>query len=201
MYDWRRMTDAERREVLACRKAAGHPWHRPPDQDWGERAYHVTAACFEHAPIMGASPARMADFADRLLDALEGACQHLHAWCVLPNHYHVLAEARTLRDMTAALGRLHGRTSFEWNGEDRARGRKVWYSCENRAIRSERHFWATTNYVHYNPVHHGYVTRWDDWPFSSAQAFLDEVGREEAARIWRDHPLLDYGKGWDDPQM
>ena len=201
MYDWRRLTDAERREVLACRRAAQHPWHRPPHEDWGEGAYHVSAACFEHAPIIGNTPARMEDYTRRLLDALDDCCHHLHAWCVLPNHYHLLADAENLKLITAALGKLHGRTSFTWNGEDSARGRRVWYSCENRAIRSDRHLWATMNYVHHNPVHHGYVTRWEDWPFSSAQAFLDEVGRDEAARVWREYPVLDYGRGWDDAEM
>ncbi len=57
------------------------------------------------------------------------------------------------------------------------------------------------NYVHHNPVHHGYAERWDAWPFSSANAYLDEVGRDEAARVWREYPLLDYGKGWDDPRL
>ncbi len=57
------------------------------------------------------------------------------------------------------------------------------------------------NYVHHNPVHHGYAAQWDEWPFSSAQAFLDEVEHGEAERVWRDYPLLDYGKGWDDRDM
>jgi len=201
MYDWRRMTDAERREALAGRKAALHPWHRPPQQDWGEHTYHVSAACFEHAPIIGATPQRLADCVRRLIDALRDCSTVVYAWCVLPNHYHLLVEAPSLKALNACLGIFHGRTSFDWNGEDGARGRKVWYSSENRAIRSARHFWATMNYVHHNPVHHRYVTRWDEWPFSSAQGFLDEVGHGEAERVWRDYPLLDYGRGWDDRDM
>jgi putative transposase len=57
------------------------------------------------------------------------------------------------------------------------------------------------NYVHHNPVHHRYVSCWEDWPYSSARDFLHDVGREEAAGIWRRYPLLDYGKGWDEPEM
>ena len=65
-------------------------------------------------------------------------------------------------------------------------------------MRNEDHFWATMNYIHHNPVKHGYVSRWDEWDWSSATDFMESVGREEAMRIWKDHPLLDYGKGWDD---
>jgi len=58
-----------------------------------------------------------------------------------------------------------------------------------------------TRYIHHNPVRHGYVTRWQDWPYSSAQEFLAGLSREEAERIWREYPLEDYGKGWDEPGM
>ena len=64
-----------------------------------------------------------------------------------------------------------------------------------------RHKWAVVNYIHNNPVHHGYVARWQDWPFSSAVAFLDEVGYPRAQRIWVDYPVLDMGKDWDDPEQ
>ena len=67
-----------------------------------------------------------------------------------------------------------------------------------RYMRNDAHFWATMNYVHNNPVHHGYVERWQDWPFSSAQEYLAEMGREFAEKTWREYPVLDYGKGWDD---
>jgi putative transposase len=64
-------------------------------------------------------------------------------------------------------------------------------------MRSERHFWTSLNYIHNNPVRHRYVERWQDWPYSSASAFLESVGRETAEEIWRNYPLLDYGMDWD----
>jgi putative transposase len=68
-------------------------------------------------------------------------------------------------------------------------------------MRNDAHFWATMNYVHHNPVRHGYVERWQDWPFSSALEYLQRVGPQQAARIWQTYPLLDYGEGWDDPEL
>jgi putative transposase len=64
-------------------------------------------------------------------------------------------------------------------------------------IKSHRHFWASVNYIHHNPVKHGYINKWQDWPWSSAAEFLDRVGRSAAEKIWRQFPILDYGKGWD----
>ena len=65
-------------------------------------------------------------------------------------------------------------------------------------LTADGHFWATVNYIHHNPVKHGYVEKWDEWPYSSAVDYLREIGREEATAVWKSYPLLDYGKGWDD---
>jgi putative transposase len=124
-------------------------------------------------------------------------CSRIYAWCVLPNHYHVLLRTEHIEELRSKIGQFHGRSAFEWNREDNQRGRKVWYNCFERPMKSERHFWATLNYVHHNPVHHGYVKRWSDWPWSSALQYLEKVGPEKAKQIWLGYPILDYGKKWD----
>ncbi|MCP4645371.1 MAG: hypothetical protein GY851_33315 [bacterium] len=139
----------------------------------------------------------MSEFEDAVLNALEPKTVAIVAWSVMPNHYHALIETESLEDTLRGIAQLHGRTSFRWNQEEDRRGRKVWYNCMERAIRSERHLWATLNYVHHNPVHHGYVDYWQDWPYSSATAYLASVGREEARRVWLEYPILDYGASWD----
>jgi putative transposase len=159
--------------------------------------YLVTASCFEHAPIIGKNPERLTECEEQMLAACQQHASKIYAWCVLPNHYHLLVGSRRIKSLCRALGSFHGRSSFRWNGEDGHRGRKVWYRCFDREIRSERHFWATLNHIHHNPVHHGYVEKWQDWIWSSAANFLENVGRERAAQIWKDYPILDYGKGWD----
>lgn len=107
-------------------------------------------------------------------------------------------QRRDLRETISALGKLHGRTSHAWNGEDSMRGRKVWSPPADRLIRNEAHFWATMNYIHHNPIKHGHAQKWHDWPFSSAIQFLEMTGKEESARIWQSYPILNYGAGWDD---
>jgi putative transposase len=137
----------------------------------------------------------MWDFSQALLASFE---ETPAAWCVLPNHYHLLIRTGDIKQTVNQLGRLYGRTSYRWNGEEEARGRKVWHSVSDRMISSSEHFRATVNYIHHNPVKHGNAATWHDWPFSSAEDFLESQGREEAASIWRSYPVLDYGKGWDD---
>jgi putative transposase len=143
----------------------------------------------------------MADFELTLLQTLGQNAERIIAWCVLPNHYHSPIETRSILKVVGNIGRMHGQTSFRWNGEEDRRGRKVWFNCAERFMRSERHFWATVNYIHHNPVRHGYVSRWQDWPFSSAGGYLSEMGREKAREIWLEHPLRDYGESWDAAEL
>lgn len=201
MYLWRQLNERQRRELVSFRSFHGRPWHSPMHRENQNGRYLFTAACYEHQHIVGLTPERMASFADDLLTVIERHSQEIYAWCVLPNHYHVLALSRELPELLRALGQLHGRTSFRWNGEEERRGRKVWFNCAETGMKSDRHFWATLNYVHHNPVHHGYVEHWQDWPFSSGAAFLDSVGREKATVLWKEYPLGEYGQEWDPSEL
>lgn len=89
---------------------------------------------------MGASIVRMQTFSENLLALFDELDSQVHAWCVLPNHYHLLVNIRDLSAAISALGKLHGRTSHAWNSEDNLRGRKVWSPPADRLIRSENHF-------------------------------------------------------------
>jgi len=199
MYDWRKMNDEERARTLEERKARKQPWHAPPHWEYeGLVRFIVTAACYEYKHIIGDSRERMAEFEIDLLNTCENFGVRLYAWCVLPNHYHILIQTdKTKEFQKGGLGKLHGQTSFQWNGEDNQRGRKIWHKSFERPMKSNRHFWASLNYVHHNAVHHGYVKRWQDWPFSSANNFVENFGREKTVEIWKKYPILDYGKDWD----
>jgi putative transposase len=200
MYEWRKLTPQQRKRVVALRKEREFPWHRPPHMR-GVGWYHLSASCFAHRNIIGTCERRMTEFTQELLGTIGDACglQTLGAWCVLPNHYHVLVLTQTsLQEITKSLGQLHGRTSRRWNLEESALGRRCWYAAADRGIRNADHYWAAMNYIHHNAVKHRQVARWQDWPWSSARDFLARVTRKEAERIWREYPPLDMGAGWDD---
>jgi putative transposase len=157
----------------------------------------ITAACYEHAHIIGASHRRLTEFEIKILQACEKYCTDTYAWCILPNHYHLLVRTETLKALIHELGLVHGRTSLKWNGEDKSRGRQVWHNCFERKIKSEAHYYASLNYVLNNAVYHGYVEKWQDWAWSNASQYLEDVGTDEAERVWKEYPLNDYGKKWD----
>jgi putative transposase len=198
MYYWRKLSEDQRAEVVQYRRIQKLPKHSPPHFDLeGDRRYLLSAACYEHKHVVGESPSRMTKCEADLLAICQDHSSAIYAWCLLPNHYHILLRTSTMKDLRKEIGLFNGRSSFEWNGEDDCRGRKVWHNCFERGIRSARHYFASLNYVLNNAVHHGYVDRWQDWPWSNAREYLDSVGRERAAEIWREYPVLDYGKKWD----
>ena len=156
----------------------------------------MTGTCFEHQRILH-DTSRLAWFEDKLLSQLREFQTSCAAWVVLPNHYHVLVKIEEFRAFARSIGQLHGRTSFEMNREDDARGRQVWYRSQDRCMRSEAHYFTTLNYIHNNPVKHGYVKKWTEWPYSSIHWYLKTKGRDWLLDVWRSYPVLNYGDAWD----
>lgn len=199
MYLWRKLTKAQREDALKYRRTRHFPKHSLPHFDFeGEHQYLISAACYEHAHIIGKSPERMTECEQDVLKACQKFTTEIYAWCILPNHFHVLLKSSEIKALRKEIGLFNGRSSYKWNGEDDARGRIVWRNCFERKIKSERHFYASLNYVLNNPAHHGYVKRWQDWIWSNASEYLEKIGNEKALEIWREYPILDYGKKWDE---
>lgn len=197
MYRYRRMTREQRQACVDHRRDRGFPWHSPPHPEAPGEYRIVTATCFEHAHLLDTSD-RLQWFENELLTTLKECGTPCAAWCVLPNHYHLLVGIVSMSSFSRELGRLHGRTSRALNLRDNTAGRRVWFRCQDRCMRSERHFYASLNYIHHNPVKHGYVERWQDWPFSSADWYLAMKGRDWLVDVWRNYPVRDYGAKWDD---
>jgi putative transposase len=93
VYLWRKLTPEQRASLLSWRKQRSFPWHTPPHALHGQGTYHLTAACLDHTLHIGYSAERMADFCAALLSAVTPVAVGIHAWCVLPNHYHLRIRA------------------------------------------------------------------------------------------------------------
>src|SRR5688572_20527445 len=107
-YIWRKLTAEQRIDLLHWRKSHSLPWHRPPHRASNHTRYHLTAACFEHQHFVGHSRERMESFCNTLLGVLTKQGAHVHAWCVLPNHYHTLIDTNAIPHLLSELGRKHG---------------------------------------------------------------------------------------------
>lgn len=198
-YEYRKLSIKEREQLVIYRSARGYPRHAPPHPFRETGAYLISAANFEHRSIMR-SPERRTEFEALLLNSLKEIADELIAWVILPNHYHFLASVPSLDFVSSALKQLHGATSRQWNIEDGLTGkRRVWYKFADTCIRNDTHLHLAFNYIHYNPVKHGYVSDPYDWHWSSLPLYADDKGRDWHRDHWKSYtPPTDFGKDWDD---
>ena len=199
-YEYRKMTTEEREQVLRQRRERGYPLHDPPHPFREAGWYMLTAANFEHAPIMAALD-RRTDFEVRLIEGMRAIHADVFGWAILPNHYHILVGVESLDDVSPVLKQLHGTTSREWNLADNQTGkRRVWYKFADRMIRNDAHFYRALNYIHYNPVKHRYVDDPYAWLWTSLHNYAEAegYGRAWLREKWKAYPPGDFGKGWDD---
>ena len=196
MYDYRKMTPEECLEVLRERKERGYPLHSPPHYKGIEGIYLITATCYEHHSVFDTFDL-LSLLRDTVLNRFTNAESPYSAWVFLPTHYHILLNTPDLTFVGEALRKAHSRTAAKANYMQGKQGRRVWYRYSDRMMRSERHYWATVNYIHYNPIKHGYVDNMSAWPWSSVHDYWDSLGEEDMRQKWKQYPIRDYGKGWD----
>lgn len=195
-YEYWRLSPEEREEVVRLRRQRGFPAHSPPHPIRDAGCYLITAATYLHAPILERAE-RRTEFEERLLTAMATHGVQVHGWVILPNHYHVLCTVDSLDRVSEALRRLHGTTSRQWNLEDGRVGRTVWYRFADRRMRDERQAQRALNYLHVNPVKHGWTDDAYSWPWSSLGEYLADDGRAALRERWRKYPPEGMGGDWD----
>ena len=92
----------------------------------------------------------------------------LLGWVIMPNHVHVLVEAKM---PLAKMVQTWKSVSAHRLGRGSIRQREYW----DRSIRDERHFRQTLTYIHDNPVKAGLCAMAKDWVFSSAWRERDQA--------------------------
>lgn len=96
----------------------------------------------------------------------------LHAWCIMPNHVHVLIEPHiSLRRIVQAWKAYSGRWALANNARLglEIEGRAFWMrDYWDRFIRDDRHLQAVVAYIENNPVAAGLCASPEHWPWSSA---------------------------------
>jgi putative transposase len=94
------------------------------------------------------------------------------AWCLMPNHVHLILVPAHEDGLGAALGPVHRRYTWEVNQREGWRGH-LWQSRFASFPMDEAHLHACMRYVELNPVRAGLAERPEQWRWSSARAHLD----------------------------
>lgn len=102
----------------------------------------------------------------------DGGLYRLIAWCIMPNHVHVLiAPLAELGRIVKSWKSYSGRWAMGRNAELGlgVPGKAFWMrEYWDRYIRDQKHFDAVVEYIHQNPVKAGLCATPDAWPWSSA---------------------------------
>jgi len=134
------------------------------------------------------------------------AKHHVEIWayCLMPNHVHLIAVPETKEGLNSAIGEAHRRYNTRrvnfrkgWRGH-------LWQRQFSSFIMEERYLFACTRYVELNPVRAGLVEKPEKWLWSSAGPHIkgqDDVlvKADPLRRIigidWKKFLAVDTGSG------
>jgi len=107
-----------------------------------------------------------------------GKYQQTYAYCLMPNHFHMLVRASRMEEEAEGLTQ---KWSNFLNGYAQSFNRKhgTWGSVFQRhlprkLVTDEDALKLLVHYIHYNPVKHGFTTNPWRWKYSSLRALLSE---------------------------
>ena len=108
-------------------------------------------------------------YLDGLLEYATRFEMEVWAYCLMPNHVHLLVVGRHRDSLPKAIGNAHRRHSrtvnvrYEWTGH-------LWANRYYSSALDETHLWTAVRYVELNPVRAGIVSDPVDYRWSSARA-------------------------------
>ncbi len=112
-----------------------------------------------------------AAYRDWLAEAAHEARVSVWAWCLMPNHVHLILVPQDDDGLRRALARVHRRYARLIHARRRRTGH-FWQGRYGAVAMDEDHLAAAYRYVNLNPVRARLVGRAEDWPWSSARALL-----------------------------
>ena len=93
------------------------------------------------------------------------------AYCLMPNHVHLILVPSDADGLRAALGETHRRYARHVNSREDWRGH-LWQERFRSFPMEESHLLACARYVELNPVRAGLAEKPEAWPWSSTRAHL-----------------------------
>jgi REP element-mobilizing transposase RayT len=134
----------------------------------------------DHARIFNDDAARI--FLCELRDACALHRVEVHAYCILPNHYHVLLHTPA-GGLSATMQRASSRFTQSVNRLRRRDGPLFKGRFRSIAIEDDAHLVRVSQYIHLNPVEAGLVTSPQAWPWSSVAVYLGSADKPEWLHI------------------
>jgi REP-associated tyrosine transposase len=113
------------------------------------------------------------------------------AYCLMPNHVHLIVVPKTEDGLRRAIGEAHRRYTRRVNFREQWRGH-LWQGRFASFVLDEPHLLACARYVELNPVRAGLTTAPSKYRWSSASAYIK---RKDDCLV-KVGPLLGLAKNW-----
>jgi len=130
-------------------------------------------------------------YIDLLSEYSKQAETEIWAWCLMPNHVHLVMVPSHEDGLRSVLGETHRRYTRHVNFRQRWRGH-LWQERFHSFLMDEKYLLATVRYVEMNPVAAGLCEAPWDWRFSSARAHLEE----KDDTLVRVRPMMERVNDW-----
>jgi putative transposase len=114
-------------------------------------------------------------YRDLLAESAAKAHTEIWAYCLMPNHVHLVLTPGDPDGLRRTLGDLHRRYTAHINARNKWTGH-LWQGRFGSVAMDEEHLFAAIRYVALNPVRARLVSRAQDWAWSSARANLAGIG-------------------------
>ncbi len=120
---------------------------------------------------------RFADIVTRELHALHPENYHLHAYCLMSNHGHLLIDQQDIPEpppiegkhytsLSHAMRLLKGRSGYACAALLGRKGAFWQHESYDHVVRNEKELMRILNYIVNNPVKAGLINDWRDWPYT-----------------------------------
>ena len=166
------------------------------------RIARVIAPGYPHHIIQRGNRRQQTFFSDAdyaaYIDLMGEWCRHhgvdIWAYCLMPNHVHLVAVPETGDALRLGIGEAHRRYTRHINFREGWRGH-LWQGRFSSYVMDETYLIACVRYIETNPVRARLANKPEDWPWSSAVAHM----RKENDRLVNAMPLLQMITGdWND---
>ena len=144
----------------------------------GGYAYHVLNRANRRATLFG-SEGDYAAFERILADALHRDTSRLLAYCLMPNHWHLVLcpEGDTAGSLARLMRWVTMTHALRWHAQHGTRGTGHVYQGRYKSfpVQADAHLLAVMRYVERNPLRAGLVARAELWPWSSARRRVTRI--------------------------
>jgi len=147
--------------------------------------HHITQRGNRRQAIF-AEDADYALYRDLLAERLHANGVTCWAYCLMPNHVHLVLTSTTPEGLSRAVGEAHRRYTAFFNARARVTGHLFQGRFASAAM-DEAHWLTAARYLAFNPVRAGFCAWAADWPWGSVRAHLS--GRDDG--LVAVQPLLD----------